>query len=176
MLELLEKGEIRGALVIGEDPMAWGSTGSWLQNIEFLAAIDWTETETTRFADVVLPGSTFLETAGTRCNFEGKVIEYSRAVQPPAGVCGREILEGLASEFGLEDTSDTSSQLRSVVESAAGDLLPWYWNTGQARKDGKADLAAWKSGAKSALMPPLTHTGRYRKEIREVGTGRFRVR
>jgi predicted molibdopterin-dependent oxidoreductase YjgC len=178
LLELLEKGEIRGALVIGEDPMAWGATGSWLQNIEFLAAVDWTDTETTRFADVVLPGSTFLETKGTRCNFEGRLIEYARAVEPPAGVSGREMLEGLAMEFGLKDVSDTSAQLRAVVEDNAGELLPWYWNTGQERTGGgEAKLAAAGPGArKSALMPPLTHTGRYRKEIREVGTGRFRVR
>ncbi len=178
LLELLEKGEIRGALVIGEDPMAWGATGSWLQNIEFLAAIDWTDTETTRFADVVLPGSTFLETEGTRCNFEGRVVEYSRAVEPPAGSSGREVLEGLASEFGLKDVDDTAAQLRSVVEKNAKKLLPWYWNTGQGRKRGaEARLAAAGPGAgKSVLMPPLTHTGRYRKEIREVGTGRFRVR
>ncbi len=178
LLELLEKGEIRGALVIGEDPMAWGATGTWLQNIEFLAAVDWTETETTRFADVVLPGSTFLETAGTRCNFEGKVVEYSRAVEPPAGVSGREVLEGLAGEFGLKDVSGSAGQLSSLVEKNLGKQLPWYWNTGQERKGGvDMKLAAAGLGAgKIALMPPLTHTGRYRKEIREVGTGRFRVR
>ncbi len=178
LLELLEKGEIRGALVIGEDPMAWGTTGSWLQNIEFLAAVDWTETETTRFADVVLPGSTFLETAGTRCSFEGNVVEYARAVEPPAGVSGREVLEGLASEFGLKDTCEAAAQLRAAVEKNAKKLLPWYWNTGQARDGapGARLTAAGPVAGKSVLMPPLTHTGRYRKEIREVGTGRFRVR
>jgi formate dehydrogenase major subunit len=178
LLELLEKGEIRGALVIGEDPMASGATGSWLQNIEFLAAVDWTDTETTRFADVVLPGSTFLETEGTRCNFEGRLVEFARAVEPPAGVSGREVLEGLAMEFGLKDLSDTSALLRAIVEKNAKDLLPWYWNTGEKR-DGsiKTKLAAAGHGAgKRALLPPMTHTGRYRKEIREVGTGRFRVR
>ena len=178
LLELLEQGEIRGALVIGEDPMAWGATGTWLQNIEFLAAVDWTDTETTRFADVVLPGSTFLETAGTRCNFEGRVVDYSRAVEPPAGVSGREVLEGLAEEFGLKDVAGSAEQLRVVVENSVKELLPWYWNTGQDRKGGvETELAAADLGAgKIALMPPLTHTGRYRKEIREVGTGRFRVR
>lgn len=178
LLELLEKGEIRGAFIIGEDPMAWGATGSWMQNIEFLAAIDWTDTETTRFADVVLPGSTFLETAGTRCNFEGRVVDYSRAVEPPAGVSGREVLEGLAMEFGLKDVAGSSAQLRSAVEKNVRELLPWYWNTGQERK-GRVETglaAAGPGGGKRALMPPLTHTGRYRKEIREVGTGRFRVR
>ena len=83
---LLEAGEIRAALIIGEDPMAWGRTGAWFGNVEFMAAMDWTDTETTRFANVVLPGSTFLETNGTRCNFEGRVARFIRAVEPPAGV------------------------------------------------------------------------------------------
>jgi predicted molibdopterin-dependent oxidoreductase YjgC len=38
--KLLTEGKIRAALVIGEDPMAWGQTGRWFQNIEFLAAMD----------------------------------------------------------------------------------------------------------------------------------------
>ena len=127
---------------------------------------------------MVLPGSTFLETAGTRCNFEGKVVEYSRAVEPPAGVSGREVLEGLAAEFGLKDVEGATAQLGSAVEKNLKKQMPWYWNTGQERKGGAAaKLAAAGLGAgKIALMPPLTHTGRYRKEIREVGTGRFRVR
>ena len=127
---------------------------------------------------MVLPGSTFLETAGTRCNFEGNVVEYARAVQPPAGVSGREVLEGLASEFGLKDIDDTTARLRAVAEKGLKGLLPWYWNTGQAR-DGAPGVrlaAVGPAAGKSSLMPPLTHTGRYRKEIREVGTGRFRVR
>jgi anaerobic selenocysteine-containing dehydrogenase len=140
--------------------------------------VDWTETETTRFSDVVLPGSTFLETAGTRVNFEGKVIDFARAVEPPAGVSGREVLEGLAREFGLEDAESPADGLLKAVEKNSGDLLPWYWNTGQEREGGpEARLAPIGSGAgKKTLMPPLTHTGRYKKEIREVGTERFRVR
>jgi predicted molibdopterin-dependent oxidoreductase YjgC len=176
LLDLLEKGEIRGALVIGEDPMAWGSTGTWLQNIEFLAAVDWTETETTRFADVVLPGSTFLETEGTRCNFEGRVIEYARAVEPPAGASGLEVLEGLATEFGLKDVTGATDRLAAIVKKNADGLLPFYWNTGEERMGGETALSSGKGGGKSSLLPPLTHTGRYKKEIREVGTGRFRVR
>ena len=85
---------------------------------------------------------------------------------------------GLATEFGLKDVTGSAKQLSSAVEKNLDALLPWYWNTGQER-DGAVEtkLAAAGLGAgKTALMPPLTHTGRYRKEIREVGTGRFRVR
>jgi formate dehydrogenase major subunit len=177
LLGMLERGEIRGALVVGEDPMAWGPTGAWLQNIEFLAAIDWTPTETTRFADVVLPGSTFLETAGTRCNFEGRVIRYVAAVPPPAGISGREVLDGLAAEFGVKAPADHGAALEREILEGTGPLAPYYWNTGQERPawDRVRLVAPDMSVAASPIMPPLTHTGRYKREIREVGTARFRV-
>ena len=176
--ELLEKGEIRGAVVIGEDPLAWDRTGSWFQNIEFLSAMDWTETETTRFADIVLPGSTYLETKGTRCNFEGKLVEYSRAVRPAAGVSGLEVLLGLARQFGIEAGDDTTAELHGIMKTALGDLKSFYWNRGEERAhDGAMRLVPVEAGVQTSAIPvPLTHGERYKREIREVGTDRFRVR
>ena len=175
---LLASGELKGALIIGEDPLAWGQTGSAFQNVEFLAAMDWTSTETTRYADVVLPGSTYLETAGTRCNFEGEVVEYSEAVEPPAGASGVEVLRGLAREFALTVDDDTTGELERIVRDKLGDLVRFYWNTGEERvAPGTMRLVA--TGAvvhAGSLQPPLTHSEKYKREIREVGTERYRVR
>ena len=175
---LLESGEIRGALVIGEDPLAWDPTGSWFRNVEFLAAMDWTDTETTRGADVVLPGSTYLETAGTRCGFEGTLVSYSRAVEPPAGVSGDEVLKGLARELGLAVPDDTAAAVDSVARGKLGDLVRFYWNTGEERvPTGRMRLVPAGADVRTgSIRPPLTHGEKYRREIREVGTGRFRVR
>jgi formate dehydrogenase major subunit len=176
MRELLENGEIRAALIIGEDPLAWRQTGSWFRNIEFLAAMDWTETETTQFADVVLPGSTYLETKGTRCNFEGRLVEFTGAVEPPAGTPGDGILRGLLSELGLD--TDDGSKIGEIVEKGLGDLAAYYWNRGEERSAGGVmRLVAIEPDVRAgAIPPPLTHGERYKREIREVGTERFRVR
>jgi len=176
MRDLLEKGGIRAALVIGEDPLAWRQTGSWFRNIEFLAAMDWTETETTQFADVVLPGSTYLETAGTRCNFEGRLVEFAGAVEPPAGVPGGEVLRGLFSELGI-DAKDVS-KIGEIVKTGLGGLASYYWNRGEERPAcGETKLVAVEPDVRAgAIPPPLTHGERYKREIREVGTERFRVR
>ncbi|MBD3235139.1 MAG: molybdopterin-dependent oxidoreductase, partial [Candidatus Eisenbacteria bacterium] len=99
--EMLRAGRLRGALIIGEDPLEHRRTGAYFQNIEFLAAIDWTETETTRFADVTLPGTTYLETEGTRCDFAGRIVEFARAVQPPAGIPGWRVLARLCEQAGV---------------------------------------------------------------------------
>lgn len=175
---LLEAGEIKGALVVGEDPLAWDPTGSWFRNVEFLAAMDWTDTETTRGADVVLPGSTYLETAGTRCGFEGTLVRYSRAVEPPAGASGDEVLKELARELGIAVPDDASAAVDSVARAKLGDLVRFYWNTGEERVPA-AGVRLVPTGADvrtGSIPPPMTHGEKYRREIREVGTGRFRVR
>jgi formate dehydrogenase major subunit len=175
---LLEDGQIRAALVMGEDPMAWGRTGAWFQNIEFLAVMDWTPTETTQYADVVLPGSTYLETAGTRCNFEGRLVKFAQAVEPPAGISGRAVLEGLAAEFGVKTGDDLTSDIRDLASARLGPLTGFYWNTGEVRKsDAGIGLIPSETGVRTvSIQPPLTHGEKYKKEIREVGTERFRVR
>jgi predicted molibdopterin-dependent oxidoreductase YjgC len=175
---LLASGGIKGALIIGEDPLAWGQTGSWFQNVEFIAAMDWTDTETTRYADVVLPGSTYLETAGTRCNFEGALVEYSKAVEPPSGSSGDEVLRGLAREFGLITIDDTTAEIETIVRKKLGDLARFYWNTGEERfaSATKRLVPTGAAAHTGSIHPPLTHGERYKREIREVGTGRFRVR
>jgi len=175
--ELLEGGSIRAAIIVGENPLDFDRTGSWFHNVEFLAAVDWTQTETTRFADVTLPGTTFLETAGTRCNFEGRVQKYSAAVAAPSGYSGVEILAAVGRAFSLEVGTDIETEIDQLVTAKLGDLTPFYWNTGQARNwDGQSKLIAVESDAKaSSIQPPMTHSQKYRKDIREVGTERFRV-
>ncbi|MFH1219923.1 MAG: FAD-dependent oxidoreductase [Candidatus Eisenbacteria bacterium] len=162
--KLLEDGQLRAALIIGEDPMSSDETGSWFQNVEFMAAMDWTPTETTRSADVVLPGSTYLEERGTRCNFEGNLVRFSEAVPPASGSSGAEVLRGLATEFGIAVPRDLAAEVERIVG-------------GERRSDAKASLVAAEAKARPMRVPPpLTAAERYKRELREVGTERFRVR
>ncbi len=164
-------------MVIGENPLDFDRPGSWFQNVEFFAAMDWTETETTRFADITLPGSTFLETAGTRCNFEGEVTDFAAAVKAPFGKDGVQVLAELVTAFGINAIADIAAHIDRLVSSKLGGLVPYYWNTGQDRTGiFKGRLVAVEVDAKaSSIQPPLTHSQKYRKELRDVGTGRFRV-
>ncbi|MCD4846945.1 MAG: molybdopterin-dependent oxidoreductase [Candidatus Aegiribacteria sp.] len=175
--KILESGDIRAALIIGENPLEYNRTGSWFQNVEFLAAVDWADTETTRFADVTLPGSTFLETPGTRCNFEGELTSFTGAVSPPSGITSTEALTCLAKAFGLTIADGLFDEIDRIVRKNLGDLTRFYWNTGEKRNwDGKGELVAIEADVKAtSILPPMTHSQEYRKEIREVGTERFRV-
>jgi len=178
----LADGQIRGALIIGEDPLEPARTGAWFQNLEFLAAIDWTPTETTRFADITLPGTTYLESEGTRCSFEGCVIDFARAVTPPAGRPGWAVLAGLAGALGVTVAAVKAEALTAELERAVrghlGDLAPFFWNRGEAQAwTGRGRLIVADVRGKAASIPPaVTHGGRYKRGLREVGAERFRVR
>jgi predicted molibdopterin-dependent oxidoreductase YjgC len=176
--ELLQQGTIKGALIIGEDPLSWNRTSGWFQNLEFLVAMDWTDNETTHFADVVLPGSTFLETAGTRCNYLGEIEHFTEAIEPPAGFSGRDALTDLATAFGIEDAAADADNLTELQLEKLGDMAAFYWNSGQQRLVSveREQLVAVDSSVKSLpIQPPLTHADRYKRELREIGTERFRV-
>ncbi|HVP57558.1 MAG TPA: molybdopterin-dependent oxidoreductase, partial [bacterium] len=176
--KLLEDGELRAALILGEDPMAWNQTGSWFQNVEFLAAMDWTPTETTAYADVVLPGSTYLEQGGTRCNFEGNMVQFTEAVPPASEMSGIRVLCALATEFGIKVPGELSAHIEHVVRDSLGRLASFYMNRGgEPRAEAKASLVAAGAEAKPMrVQPPLTPGEKYKRELREVGTERFRVR
>lgn len=171
--KLLEEGELAAALIIGENPLEFSRTGSWFQNCRFIAAVDWTDTETTMAADITLPGSTFLETPGTRCNFEGNLLCFNGAVTPPSGKTGREVLEELAGAFGIDLPENPGQNIPEKL----GSKTAFYWNTGEERNwNGRGTLIPiTMTGKASSIQPPLTHSQNYRKEIREVGTERFRI-
>jgi hypothetical protein len=99
-------------------------------------------------------------------------------VRPAAGVRGIEVLAGLAGQFGVEVPRDLSAHIESVVRSGLGPLAAFYMNKGSERRpDAKAGLVAAGAEAKPMrVQPPLTSGEKYKRELREVGTERFRVR
>ena len=161
--------------------MSDDKAASYFADVEFLAAADWCQTETTRFADVVLPGSTFLESEGTRVNFEGKVIHYTEAVPPAAGIKGWEMLAKLAIAFGISEVDASfaalSARLEKTVRSSLGGKARFLWNTGEARDwDGSGNLIVGDVRTRpSPISPPLTVSEHYKRQSREVGLEHFRV-
>ena len=130
-------------------------------------------------ANVVFPGSTYLETEGTRCNFEGRLIEFSRTVEPPALFSGREILAGLAKAFGVDLTDDISGEIRNVVEKNLDEvLIPFCWNTGQPRTSFPKEefIKAQIVTRPGSIPPPLTQYEDYKREIISVGTKHYKVK
>lgn len=179
--EMLSSGSIRGALFIGEDPARDEKASSWLGSLEFLAVMDWAETETTRAADVILPGTTGLEEEGTRCGLDGCVRRFSAAV-PPIGIQGWEALSEMLSAAGVpcEDEIGKLTEGIGALAVSTGPSSRWYWRSepcGSRVWEGGGRLVLPDlPGRPAASCAPLTAAGLYKAMIREVGAERFKIR
>ena len=179
--EMVSEGRLKGALVIGEDPMRDGKISSYLRSVEFLATVDTGYTETVNFSDAVLPGSTYLETAGTRCNFEGKLAQFHKIIEPPASKDGFAVLRDLARAFGLADVPETATmaqeEIAQLLAEKIPDLLPYLWSKNSRKAwDGQGRLVVASTETKtSKAAPPVTRMADYKQKSHTVDTEHFKV-
>ncbi len=180
LMHKLTSGCVKAALIIGEDPMQSDRFSSYFANVEFTVAMDWAQTETALLADIALPGTTYLESEGTRFNYEGRSARFTKAVNPPSGVQGWEVLARLAAALGLRvpgTLAEATSELRLLVRDNTGERFAFYWNEGEPHSwDGKGKLqVADVKTAPTPIAPAMTECERYKRSLREVGEERFRV-
>ncbi|MBC7237313.1 MAG: formate dehydrogenase subunit alpha [Chloroflexi bacterium] len=87
MLNAADRGAVRGLFVLGEDPAMTdpdlNHARQALDKVEFLVVQEILPTETTAYADAILPGAAFAEKEGTFTNTERRVQRVRQAVDPP---------------------------------------------------------------------------------------------
>src|SRR5260370_1911334 len=106
----------RGMYIMGDDPVIShpdvAHAAHWFQELEFLAVHDLFLTETARYADVVLPGSSFAEKTGTFVNTERRIQLAHKAVASPGQARGDlEILIDLSNRLGLATRFPTPEEV-----------------------------------------------------------------
>jgi len=115
-----EESGVRGMYIMGENPIISdpdiAHAEHWFRELEFLVVHDLFLTETARYADVVLPGSSFAEKTGTFVNTERRVQLAHRAVDPP-GDARRDldILIELSNRLGLATTFPTAEAVMGEI-------------------------------------------------------------
>lgn len=87
MMRKIHQGEIKALITLCFNPKVSlpdnQYVGAALDQLEFMASIDFFMSETARHADVVLPGSLQEEDEGIVTQIEGRVIKINQAVEPP---------------------------------------------------------------------------------------------
>jgi formate dehydrogenase major subunit len=110
MFDAAVAGDLKAMYIFGEDVAQTDPNTAHvvhaLESLEFLVCQDIFETETTRYADVILPASSFLEKTGTFTNAERRVQLVDAAIEPPGG-------------------AKTDFDIIKLVSSALGHELPW---------------------------------------------------
>src|SRR5437870_5048111 len=124
---------VRGMYIMGENPIISdpdiAHAEHWFQELEFLAVHDLFLTETARYADVVLPGSSFAEKTGTFVNTERRIQLARQAASPPGDARhDLHILVELSNRLGLntpfETAADVMAEIVQVTPSWRGVTYP----------------------------------------------------
>jgi formate dehydrogenase alpha subunit len=128
--EIVAEGSpVVGMYIFGENPVISdpdvAHAEHWFESLEFLAVHDLFLTETARWADVVLPGSSFAEKDGTFVNTERRIQRIRKAVEPPGGARpDLDVLVDLSNRVGLaapfRTAADVMKEIARVTPSWAG--------------------------------------------------------
>ena len=106
MLDRCKEGKFKGIYILGEDPAQTDAdtchVRAALEGAEFLVVQDMFHTETTKFADVVLPGASYAEKDGTFTCGERRVQRVRKAIEPLAGMAEWQVLGEVAARMGYK--------------------------------------------------------------------------
>ena len=130
IMQAAHAGKVKGLYIMGENPMLTdpnlNHTRKALQKLEFLVVQDIFPTETSAYADVILPGVSFAEKNGTFVNSDRRVSRVRKAVDPPGKARQDwEVLWEVARRMGYPmkpyaDESEIFNEIAAVAPIMAG--------------------------------------------------------
>jgi formate dehydrogenase major subunit len=129
MFDAAVGGGLKAMYIFGEDVAQTDPNTSHvvhaLESLEFLVCQDIFETETTQYADVILPASAFLEKTGTFTNAERRIQLVRPPIGPPGGArTDFEIITTLSREMGhdmgLATPEDAMLEIAAMSPHFAG--------------------------------------------------------
>jgi len=130
IMQAARDGTVKGMYIMGENPMLTdpnqNHTREALKRLEFLVVQDIFPTETTVYADVILPGVAFAEKNGTFVNSDRRVARVRKAVDPPGKARQDwEVLWEVAQRMGCpiktyQDESEIFDEIAAVTPIMAG--------------------------------------------------------
>ena len=116
--------EVRGLWIIGEDIVQTDPNSAHvikaMESLDLLVVQEIFMSETAKLADVVLPGTTFLEKDGTFTNTERRVQRVNKAAEPlpgtkPDGVIVTEMMQKLGYDQPTYDADQVLAEVADVV-------------------------------------------------------------
>jgi assimilatory nitrate reductase catalytic subunit len=175
MFQAVADGRIRALWIMGTNPAVSMPDASRvraaLSKCDFVVVSDVTRTDTTRYADVLLPAATWGEKDGTVTNSERR-LSRQRSFLPPPGETKADwrIVCEVAARMGFGDAFAYQTPAEIFREHAA---LSAYENNGQRLFDlaGIADLSDEDYFAFAPCHWPASERGD--QQIRLFGDGRF---
>jgi formate dehydrogenase major subunit len=129
MFDAAVAGELKAMYIFGEDVAQTDPNTTHvvraLESLEFLVCQDIFENETTKFADVILPASSFLEKSGTFTNAERRIQLVDAAIEPPGDARTdfdilTTISAALGHDMGFATPADVMDEIAALTPDWAG--------------------------------------------------------
>jgi len=167
MLDAALAGQFKGIYVQGEDPVQSdpnsGHVTTAFSRMECVVVQDLFENQTSRYAHVFLPGSSFLEKDGTFTNAERRINRVRKVIEPLAGPADWEVTQMLAKAMGY--AMDYSHPSEIMDEIAA--LTPSFAGVSYALLD-ELGSVQWPCNQQAPQGTPIMHVDNF-----VIGKGRF---
>lgn len=129
MFDAAVAGDLKAMYIFGEDVAQTDPNTTHviaaLESLEFLVCQDIFENETTQYADVILPASSFLEKGGTFTNAERRIQLVEPAIDPPGEARTdfdilTTISAALGHEMGFATPADAMDEVAELTPDWAG--------------------------------------------------------
>jgi formate dehydrogenase alpha subunit len=170
------EGRVKALYIMGEDPMMSdpdvNHVRHCLESLDFLVVQDIFPTETTPYADVILPGASFAEKEGTFTNTERRVQLVRQAIPPlgdsrPDWWIVAELAKRVQEKLGREPEApfagwdyDAPAQIMDEI----AELTPIYAGVSYARLEAGEQLQ-WPVKDKDHPGTPVLHVGRFSRGL-----------
>lgn len=154
-------GKIKGLYIFGEDPIVTdpdtNNVRKELENLDFLVVHELFMTETAQYADVVLPGLSYLEKDGTFSNTERRVQRVRQVIKPISGVKEDfKIFGEIATRMGYPMAYDSAEDIMKEINQ----LVPTFGGITYDRLE-KIDGLQWPCRDEKDPGTPIMHVDKF---------------
>jgi formate dehydrogenase major subunit len=169
MFEAALDGSFRGLYIQGEDfaqsDPNTGHVTAALSAMECIVIQDIFPNETSKFAHVFLPGSSFLEKDGTFTNAERRISRVRKVIEPLGGLADWEVTMRLSNAMGFAMSYTHPSQIMDEIAA----LTPTFRGVSYEKLDRLGSIQ-WPCNDEAPSGTPTMHVGKFVR-----GKGRFYV-
>ncbi|MDD1762256.1 MAG: formate dehydrogenase subunit alpha [Methanothrix sp.] len=166
MLDHVTDGKIKGLYMLGEDPAQTDPDSNRvrasLKALDFLVVQEIFPTETTKYADVILPAASFAECDGTFTNGERRIQRVSKAIPAICGLENWQTICRIAQKMGYSMNYSHPSEIMDEIAA----LAPMFAGVSFERL-GVGGLQ-WPCPSKEHLGTETLHVGKFSR-----GLGKF---
>ena len=180
MLPAAGEGKVKALYILGEDPVMSDPDSSHirhcLEKCEFTVLQEIFPSETSHYADVLLPGVSFAEKTGTFSNTERRIQMVRQAIKPLGDArqdwwiiseLARRVLEGGERQVVTAPFSGWYYTAPAQIMDEVAALTPSYAGVSHQRLE-RGDQLQWPVRDSSHPGTPILHVGQFAR-----GLGRF---